>query len=398
MTPKRRSHGSGSVYQRASDGRWVATIEAGWTKTGARRRITVTAKTKADVRAKVKLRERELGRNQADTDTSTRTTVKGWSGTWLDLTAKTTRPKTHTTDRGAVTAWIIPTVGHRRLDQLTPADVRSVATAITSAGLSTTTANRYQGVLIRMLKAATDEGHAVPARAMAVRPPAIAVHDRQAIPLDQALAMLEVGSTLPHGSRWAAALLQGMRQAECLGLTWDHVDDQVLTISWQLQALPYVDKRDRSRGFLVPDGYEARQLDRSLHLVRPKSRAGWRVIPLVPWMSNALTQWRAVAPASPHGLVWPALDGSPADARQDRTEWWAIQDTADVHHPSGRWYKGHEARHTTATLLMQLGVPASVITAIIGHSTILSTQAYLHADQTQTRAALEQMAERLQLG
>lgn len=393
---KRRQYGTGSVYHRARDDRWVGTIEAGYTKTGARRRIVVTAKTEVEAKARLKAKARELARDEEST--ATRATVRSWAEQWLTITERTSTPNAHTTDRSAVHAWIVPAIGHRRLDQLTPADVRAVRTAVTEKR-STSTALRYHGTLMRLLKAARAEGYPVPARVFDVDPPGKAVNDRQAIPLVDALRILEVASHLPHGSRWVAALLQGMRQGECLGLPWDEVGPDTLTVSWQLQALPYLDKRDRSKGFRVPDGYEARQLDRRLHLVRPKSKAGWRVIPLVPVMADALTRWRAVCPDSPHGLVWPALDGSPADEVEDREEWEAIQQAAGVWHPSGaRFYTGHEARHTTATILMEMGVPESVRIAIMGHSSIASTRGYEHVDVTMARAALAQVAERLQLG
>lgn len=391
----RRSHGTGSVFRRASDGRWLGTIEHGYTRNGGRRRITVTGKTEAEVKAKLKAKAREVARGE---ETAGRTTVKAWAEVWLTETSRTVRPKTHVTDKGAA-RYIVATIGHKRLEQLTPADVRAVRAAITGEGRSTSTALRYHGTLMRMLKAARDEGHEVAARVLAVKPPAKAVNDRRAIPLPDVLAMLAHAADLPHGSRWLAALLQGMRQGECLGLTWEQVDldAETLTVSWQLQALPYLDKRDRSAGFRIPDGYEARQVDRRMHLVRPKSQAGWRVIPLVTHMADALRVWQRLAPVSPHGLVWPAADRSPASAVEDREEWYGLQDAAGVQPATPRYYLVHEARHTTATLLLELGVPESVVIAIMGHSSIASTTGYQHVDVSLAREALARVAQRLQL-
>lgn len=393
---KRRQYGTGSVYQRASDGRWLGTIEAGFTRTGSRRRITVTGKTEAQAKERLKKKLRELARGESAG--STRATVRSWSETWLAEQQRRLAPNNYATERGAVSRWVIPTIGHKRLEQLTPADVRAVRNAVLAAGLSTTTAGRYHGVLIRMLKAAAAEGHPVASRVLEVEGPALAVNDREALTLNEALAVLAVASELPHASRWVAAFLQGMRQAECLGLTWDEVHEDRLSVSWQLQPLPYNVPRNRSSGFRVPDGYESRQLHGRLHLVRPKSKAGWRTIPLVPTMAAALEKWREIAPASPHGLVWPALSGQPADDVEDRTEWYALQDTADVHHPSGRFYHLHEARHTAATLLMELGVPEAVRIAVLGHSSIAVTRGYEHVDLTLAREALGRMASRLELG
>ena len=57
-TKRRREYKTGSIYQRSSDGMWVGTLEAGFTKTGARRRIPVYGKTEAVV--KRKLRDKRL--------------------------------------------------------------------------------------------------------------------------------------------------------------------------------------------------------------------------------------------------------------------------------------------------------------------------------------------------
>jgi site-specific recombinase XerD len=114
-------------------------------------------------------------------------------------------------------------------------------------------------------------------------------------------------------------------------------------------------------------------------------------------MSDALARWREIAPDSPHGLVWPALDGDPASPAMDRAEWYGLQGAAEIGHPAGRHYTLHEARNTTATLLLELGVDESVRLAIMGHSSIATTRGYEHVDLTQTRRALDGVAERLQL-
>ena len=40
----RRTYDSGSLYQRTSDWRWIGAVDAGYTATGARKRVTVTGK------------------------------------------------------------------------------------------------------------------------------------------------------------------------------------------------------------------------------------------------------------------------------------------------------------------------------------------------------------------
>jgi integrase len=393
---KRRDYGSGSVYQTA-DGYWRGSVSRGYTESGGRKRITVTAKTKAEAtrRLRDKIRELEAG---ASASLSARTTVKAWVDEWLPIVERTQRPNTMTATRSAVTRWIVPTIGHQRLNELAPPHVRAVSDAIRRAGLSSSTQRRAHSVLMTLLKAAQAEGHAVPANALAVKAPVPAVNDRTSMQPDEAVAVLAQAATIPQGSRWVAALLNGVRQGEALGLTWKNVDFEhnELILAWQVQPLPYRVARDRSSGFRVPDAYEARQLSGRLHLVRPKSRRGYRVLPMVPWMRSALLAWRDECPASPHGLVWPLLDGRPTPSKVDDEEWYALQDAADVHHPAGRFYTNHETRHTTATLLALAGVDRAIIETILGQSKLVDS--YLHVRRSpQVAEALGQVASRLAL-
>lgn len=395
MTPRRRQKGTGSVYQRASDGRWLGTIDAGYTRTGTRRRVTVTGKTEAEV--KRKLRDKRLVIERDGLSEGSRLTVKAWSDEWTARQAYRLRPKTLQAYEASM-RHIVAAIGHRRLADLTPGDVRAVEMAQRDAGLVSTTALHTHAVLAKMLRDALIDGHPIRPQVLAMKRPAKAVHDRTNLTVPEALAVLRAAHDLPHRSRWYAALLQGMRRGECLGLTWDAVDldSGILAVSWQLQALPYKTPRDRSSGFRIPDGYEARPLHGALHLVRPKTERGWRIIPLVEPMRLMLADWQG-RQDSPHGLVWPAANGQPADVKDDLEEWKALQCTAGVGHPSGRHYVLHEARNTTATLLMETRTPAEVITAIMGHSSIVTSRAYMHVSTDQARLALEQVARRLQI-
>lgn len=399
---KRRQYGTGSVYQRSSDGRWIGTFQAGWTDRGTRRVVTVSATTEAECKRRLSKKLREYESDSGATGGGHKT-VKTWCEAWLEVHVTKARPKYYATDASAVRKWIVPTIGSKRLDTLTPGDVRSVGNAVRKAGRSTTTAAYVHGVLIRALDAAAADGLTVSRLAREVAGPGKAANDRDAVPTEHALAILDVASRMPDGSRWVAAFLQGMRQGECLGLTWEAVDLDAgtLDVSWQLQALPYLDRKAGT--FKIPDGYEARRLHGATHLVRPKSRSGWRVIPLVPWMTAALATWRAAAPESPHGLVWPTANGRGRSSTADRDAWYALQLAADVTPTDERAqrdparYLLHECRHATATLLLEAGVDEAVITAIMGHSSIVSTRGYQHVSQALARRALDGVAERLRL-
>lgn len=382
-------------------------IDAGTYPNGKRRQVCVYGKTEAEAKAKLDRKRKQIAAEGKGVATKTRSTVRAWSVTWLKKRQETQRPKSHATDLSQMKRWIVPTIGARRLENLAPSDVEAVTEAILEAGLTTGTARRAHSVVIQMLKDAILEGHDVPQRVLLTKAPPPGTSDRTALALDEAVAVLQVAADLPHGSRWAAALLEGLRPSESLGMTWDCIDfdKRTMRVEWQLQALPYLDPKNHALGFKVPRGYRTRQLVGAWHLVELKTESGYRVIPMIPWVEAAMLAWRKIAPASPHNLVWPASDGRPADPDEDTDEWRALQDTAsilldrEVKHPGGyRYYVRHEARHTTATLLLEAGIDPKVITAIMGHSSILTTRGYQHVKTEHAAAALEQVATRLQLG
>lgn len=82
-------------------------------------------------------------------------------------------------------------------------------------------------------------------------------------------------------------------------------------------------------------------------------------------------------PGSEDLADWRAIVGEAGVARQDRD------------------YDLYEARHTTGTLLSSLNVPEPVIICIMGHSSMISTKAYIHASLDDSRAALTQVSTRL---
>lgn len=428
------AHGDGSVYQRP-DGKWVAQLWIGWTAKGTRRKRTRLCAT--EKLAKTALRDMRREWLTAQTALDPRLTVKRYADGWIEGYAERNRPQTVVAARASL-RWIIEAIGHRQLRELTAGDMAKVSSAVTVAGRSASTASNARRVLHTMLADARAEGHTIPEPAMVARMPVRAANPRGAFPVPDAARILQVAGAdratwpellRPDGatdsqwkalregrraaeetdvSRWAAAFLQGLRQGECLGLTWSCVDlDRgEIDVSWQLQEI--------SPKATPPADYEVRRLkitpkptarnpepverDTSYCLVRPKTRAGQRVMPLVPWMVEALKVWRERCPESPHDLVWPTPSGTPRKPQIDTKAFQELVRLAAVPpKANGSAWVLHEARHTTVSILLALRVPTQVIIAIVGHSSFASTQTYAHVDLAPAREALEGVASELGL-
>lgn len=413
--------GEGSIYQRASDGRWCASVDLGYDGQGRRQRKVVTAKTRGEVIKKRRAMLRDVEDGVVLSSTSS-PTVSSWLTHWLDSIARERlHPRVHRNYVSQVNRHIIPAIGRYKLDKLTPADIRAMhkkiggtTKASGEGNVSTRTVEVCHNTLSRALKDAVREGLIRDNPCDRVDRPKVKANTREGLTAEAAKAILAAAAPADDlASMWAAALLVGARKSELTGLEWDRVDFERHTIdlSWQLQILSWVhgcgavDKDgvgrcgkmrpsacpDRSRD--VPDQFDYRECRGALCWTRPKTRSSMRVVPMPALLEQALLRHRETAPSNEHGLVWVRPDGHPWLPDQALERWYAACDAAGVPR-----VVMHSTRHTTATLLLEAGVAPEVIAQIVGHSTILSTRSYMHVDLSLAAAALGRLGDLLEEG
>jgi integrase len=379
----RRPQGEGGVYQRG-DGMWCISVELPEGLDGKRRRKVICRKDKAAVVAEMRKVKSELAK-RGDLATSS-TTVAKWMAHWMDdIAPQTIRPKTLAGYRTVVDGYIVPTLGRKRLEKLSAQDVRSLHTIMQATPkdlslrgkedlppgtvmLSSTYALLAHNALSTALKVALREGKIGANPCDLVDRPRKRVAEQKALDTPQAVKLLKYLGTLldgddeqgkQDGALWATYLLTGARRGEILGLEADRVGD-VLDLSWQLQRITDISK--------VPADWEYRKLGSTLYLTRPKSNAGWRIIPLVEPLRAIL---RLQVGDRKDGLVF-TRNGRPWDPDGATKAWSAVLAKAGL--PGDVVL--HGARHTTVELLYAAKVPEDIIQAIVGHSTRAMTRSY----------------------
>lgn len=397
MAGKRRTKGDGALFKRA-DGFWVGRVEI-TSHDGKRRRKTVASRNRNTALAKLReLKAKVAAGALPNTD---KTTVTEWMHHWLNnIHGPTVKPTTLKSYSNTVRLYIVPTVGHKRLDRLTPEDVRAMHRTLQAT--STRNAQKAHQVLQRALKDAVNEGLLIRNVAAVVAKPKHVKAQRESFTYEQCVHIIATafaGDDM-YGTRVAAGFTTGARQGETLGLEWSRVDlkNGVLDFSWQLQQLQKVHGcGDEPCGMKrvsacpqahweFPPGFEHRLVERSLVLTRPKSAAGTRIVPMTSALHTALTTLRAADDTNPYGLVFHHPDGTPVTPFQDAKMWKRLLEGAGVAHAPL-----HTMRHSTATLLMHAGVDSHVIQTIIGHSDIITTRSYQHVDTTLTRHAVDNL-------
>lgn len=395
----RRPRGDGALYKRADD-QWIGRVELPIGGDGKRRFKTVSSKNRNVAIRKLKALRADVAAGKIAVTSSA--TVEQWLNRWLtDVHKRRVRPNTFAGDERIVRLHIIPHIGRRRLDQLTPAHVLAMHDAIDSSS----NARKAHGHLVKALKDAERFGMVTRNVAALVDKPGHVQAKRKPLTAEQAKQLLKtaINTNDPFASRWAAALLLGARQGELLGLQWSRVDLDAgeVDLSMQLQVInpvhgcgdrhsdgswPCGRKRPGAcpqHRWDLPRGFKHQQLDGSLFLTPPKTRG--RVVPIpAPLWAMLENVQNGQSGQNPHDLVWHHPDGKPIDRYTDYDNWQAALATAGL--PPAPL---HVARHTTATLLALANVPESVGMAILGHASVQVHRGYAHGNTALSRAHMD---------
>jgi len=298
-------------------------------------------------------------------------TVGQWIEEWLVTTAAKKGWKVNTIKgaRQRVNTWLIPHLGHHRLDRLGPEHVERLYTTMREAGKAEGTIRQVHVLLHQALKVAFRWGKVGRNVAELVDAPGTEQGRREVMTKPQAEAVLTAAGDNP---RPYVALLCGLRQGEALALRWSDV---------------YL---DAPRPFLVVRRSVCREVGKGLVFTTPKSKASRdRVVPLVPRVAARLRALKAEHAAKgwtadPEQLVFCTGKRTPYSATQDRYNWDRVLAKAGV-----GAYTLHSARNTCAQLLESAGNQPRVVAEWLGHSTVAVTYRYQDGNEAATMQAAE---------
>lgn len=405
MSPKRRGKGDGTLFKRA-DGLWVGGIEID-TADGNRRRKTVSSKNRNE--ALRKLRELKAMVDAGIVPGTGSVKVSKYLDEWLvKVHRNRVKPSVYPGDRRTVNNHIKPHIGGRRLDRLTPQDVRNMVTDVQTS--STRNAQRAYALLRTALEDAVRDGLVGRNVVRAVDPPKHVgkVHPAFTPPVSlHIIRTAEASSDETWATRWAAGFMTGVRESELLGLEWDRVnlDTDLLDISWQLQDLqkahgcgaPVDGKYPCGRVKMsfcpqahwdFPPGFEYRLCARNLVWTRPKTARSTRGIPIIPPLHVMLERLRDSDGFNPHNLVFHHPDGAPITQSQDQKAWKALLIRAGIPHA-----RQHTLRRTAATLLRAAQVDEQTRMELFGHASADVQRMYAGPGLELSRAAMGKLAD-----
>ena len=234
----RRARGEGTIRRRKDDtweARFVTGIDPG---TGKEIRKSVYGKTEKEVRKKLTAAIAALdnGTYQAPN----KTTLATWLNEWLTTFCKNkVKPLTYQAYAGLIKNHIVPAIGNMKLQEVTGIHIQRLYNQMADNGFSPKTIRNVGIVLHKAFDVAKKQPNAPISvnPCDSAEPPKLKRPDISPLSDEDIPRFLAAINSSHFRNAYALCLFAGLREGECLGLSWKQVDFRQgkITVSQQLQ-------------------------------------------------------------------------------------------------------------------------------------------------------------------
>jgi integrase len=369
---KRRGHGEGTIYQR-KDGRWVAeiTLENG-------KRKPFYGKTRKE--AADKLYKALQEQKQGALITAPQQSLQAHMEHWLQVKRLQLKDGTYQYYRVYIEAYIVPALGHLRLQKLTDVHIQAFYADLLE-DLSPNTVRLIHTILRGALAAAVKSKKIATNPCELVTPPRAVKKELAYLTLEQAQRLLEVARNRTLDCLLTVAIATGMRRGELLALRWSDIDFGKASVHVI-----------RSLSYRNPDGtgYEHKEEE-------PKTASSKRTLPLPDFALEALQRHRVrqleIRLSTPEWenkeLVFTNSRGGYLWADTTREQLGKLLQEAGP--PAIRF---HDLRHSAATILLAMGINPKVVQERLGHSSVsITLGVYGHVTESMQHEATTKLNE-----
>ena len=351
----RRGNNEGSVYQRSQDGRWLGVATIGYDANGKPIRKSVSGTSRQAVVQKLKKLQRQVDEGLPAPDTAI--TVEQLLIRWYEDVLRHQVSITASDNyRSVAKNHIVPTLGRRKLAELTPAEVDRLLSKKLDSGLSTSSVRRIRSVLAQAIDQGVRWGMVNRNVATLARAPRMVRQEGRTLTPEQARSFLAVLDGHRHQALYALMLSTGLRRGEVLGLMWKDFDPKsgVMKVRRQLK---------REGGALIAADTKTKSSRRSVNIPE-------QMTPLIMEQKKFQEADRRYLGAAwvNSGFIFTTKLGTPIEPRNLLREFKGLCHEAGL----GDWHL-HELRHSAASLMLANGVKLQVVSEVLGHSSIRMT-------------------------
>ncbi len=352
----KRANTEGSIYQR-KDGRWVASISL---ENGKRKSVYCKTQREAIKAVQQANRAKEQGLLVSEEQT-----VGEFLTSWLrDTIQHSVRLRTYIRYRQLIERHVLPTLAKVKLQKLSAQHLQALYNAKLEEGYAPQTVKHMHRVLHRALNDALRWDLVARNVCAAARPPRVPRKEMHAFTSEQAQRFLAAAREDPLEALYVLALTTGARQGELLGIQWQDLDLGLGKI-YIRRSVAYV------------PGY-------GLRISEPKTAKSRRCLHLTTLAIEALKRHRI-------RQYEARLAAGPAWIEQGWVFCNAVGNVMDASGMVKRSFKPlllraglplirfHDLRHSTASLLLAMGVHVKIVAEMLGHSQVsLCLDTYSH--------------------
>jgi len=361
---KRRNRGEGSVFQRKSDGMWVASVHYNY------QHLRAYGKTKTEATSKLwelQARRRDVPVVKPKGSNTLSAFLEHWLTNVLPMKCKPTTIYHH---RKMIGKHIPTALGGRGLAKVTPLDIDALLKQMLDSGAKNDVRRKVFNILHSTFANALKKGLVRQNPAAPVDKPRPAQQRMTALSSEQVGLLLKAGTEDGIHALLLLAVSTGMRQGEILGLRWEDVKlpAGVVEISKTLSTL------DRSLGPTKTEGSR-----RLVHLSEATTAA---------LRDHQKAQRNGKAVSSSDHFVFCNTIGRPIQSNNFMKRVFKPM-LVRAKLPNIRF---QDLRRTAATLLLASGTNIKIVQQMLGHSSAKTTMdIYQHVTPTMQKQAANDM-------
>lgn len=379
MAKSKNAAGSGSIRQR-KDGTWEARISLGANPgTGKPVRRSIYGKTQREVRQKMTaiLHDVDNGTYQKPS----KLTVKMWLDEWMNtFCMNKLKPLTISSYQGNIKNHILPYIGAMELQAVRGYHIQSIYNTLVEKGLSGKTITGIGAIMHKAFAVAVKQGLMMMNPCDSTELPKVERHEIKPLSDSDIGLFLKAIQGEPMENAFALCLFAGLREGECLGLSWSQVDFEKkrITINQQLQKsksdnqysiVPFT-KSDKPRTIEPPAiAFEYLRNEQ-------KKQAEFK--------EKAFDVWN-----NPDNLVFTNELGRHYAIFTFYKNFKRI--AASIGRPDAR---PHDLRHTAATVAIASGADIKSVQDLLGHATASFTlDRYAHTSERMMKDTAQRMQD-----
>ena len=372
---KRAAQGAGNIRKKTvkRNGQeytyWESRVTIGRdTGTGKQIQKSFTGKTQKEVREKMTAALCDL--DKGTYQLPDKITVSKWLDEWLrTFCANKVKPLTFSSYQCIIKKHINPIIGSIELQAIKGSHIQKLYNTMTDNGLSGKTVKNVSAVLHKAFRIAIKQGFIQSNPCDGAELPKVKQHDISPLTDEEIQKFLVAIEESPMRNAYALCLFAGLREGECLGLSWEQVDFKRgrITVNQQLQKekkrggkyyISHTTKSGKPRTIEPPlITFEYLKAERK-NQIQNRFRAG--------------TLW-----GNSENLVFTNEFGRNLAIHTFYTQFKKI--AARIGRPDAR---PHDLRHTAATVAIASGADIKSVQDFLGHATASFTlNVYAHTSE-----------------